>query len=54
MVGRQQVGSLLCDLDPADAGTLLLAVAVVLVATALAAVLQARRASRVNPAITLR
>jgi hypothetical protein len=53
-LGARQVRSLLFDLDPADAETMFLAVGVVLVATALAAVLPARRASRVNPAITLR
>jgi putative ABC transport system permease protein len=53
-LSARQVRSLLFDLDPADAETMFLAVGVVLVATALAAVLPARRASRVNPAITLR
>ena len=52
-IGARQLRPLLYDVEPIDRPTLVLAVLIVITVTALAAVLPARRAARINPVETL-
>jgi predicted permease len=53
-LAASQVRSLLFELEPADPATILAALGIVITATTLAAILPARKASKVDPALTLR